>query len=577
MTPDRPDSPVWRRVLMGIARVLATAVVAVAASAALAELEITPIEFGRALPVVLTGEAIVYVLMLGGGAVAGPVMLLTIVLAFAARAGIAIGASALSPQEGGDLIAGAKFYYAAYWPSAVAQVLFMAVLLRLIRPLIARRRRRRRASPRPSPADEVIDDTTREALLAALEESPDAPPASPTVLEEQQLGDLGEQVEADIEEELPAQELALPLDEPEPAEEGPLPPGVIDATPEAPAAEAPEAAEEPADAETAADPAEPEPGPASEAEPAAAEAAEQPVAATPLPGESTDRLEPVGAAEEAGEPAPDEPAGPPVPARNLQEMAAVIADAAGGGADVRVWGASDGRTVIAAVPSGTPAAGTAAHADALARTHVSLCAWLGVDATCLQLTGTPLGAFALRALDESAGVLLLLAGRGEAAAGRLELTMNRTAEAVQGLAPVAGFSAPPALPEMAPLREHRALAGRVADAARAVGGHLARGWRGYRTADGRPVLVTTPAGVDGEVLGRIATAAAECVASFTDALALDRPSWLTVTGGSTVLALGWERIADEDTLLVAVCEDSGGVGRVRWELSAIAQRARAEG
>jgi len=44
-----------------------------------------------------------------------------------------------------------------------------------------------------------------------------------------------------------------------------------------------------------------------------------------------------------------------------------------------------------------------------------------------------------------------------------------------------------------------------------------------------------------------------------------------------VLALGWERIADEDTLLVAVCEDSGGVGRVRWELSAIAQRAEESG
>ncbi len=564
MTPDRRDPPLWRRLLMGIARVLAAAVVAVAASAALAELEIAPIEFGRALPVVLTGEGIIYVLMLGGGAVAGPVMLLTLVLAFAARAGIAIGASALSPQEGGELIAGAKFYYAAYWPSAVAQVLLMAVLLRLIRPLIARRRRPRRATPRPSPADEIIDDTTREALLAALEESPDAPPVSPTVLEEQQLGDLGEQIEVDIEEELPAQELALPLDEPGPPEEGPLPPGVIDATPEAEAATPGEVAEEPVAAEIAAEP-----------EPASVGGVGQPVAAPP--GESTDHLEPVAEAEDAAEAASEQDVGPPAPARNLQEMVAVIADAAGGAADVRVWGATDGRTVIAAVPSGTPAAGTAAHADALARTHVSLCAWLGVDATCLQLTGTPLGAFALRALDECAGVLLLLAGRGEAAAGRLELTMNRAAESVQGLAPVAAFASPPALPEMTPLREHRALVKRVADAARAVGGHLAHGWRGYRTADGRPVLVGTPTGIDGEVLGRIATAAADCVASFTDALALDRPSWLTVTGGNTVLALGWEHIAGEDTLLVAVCEDSGGVGRVRWELSAIAQRAEEAG
>ncbi len=570
MTPDRSDSPVWRRVLVGMVRLLAAAVVAVAASAALAELDIAPIEFGRVLPVVLIGEAIVYILMLGGGAVAGPVMLLTIVLAFALRAGIALGASALSPRVGGDLIAGAKFYYAAYWPSAVAQVLLMAVLLRLIRPLISRRRRRRRrATPRPTQAEEIIDDATREALLAALEESPDAPPVSPTVLEEQQLGDLGELVEADIREELPAQDLALPLDESAPPEEDTLPPGVVDATPEGDTATTAAAATtDEASAEEG--PAEPAP----DDEPVAAEATAAPL----VPGESTDRLEPVVAVGPVGEPEAaggDQAVEPPLPARDLQEMVAVIADAAGGGADVRVWGASDGRTVIAAVPPGTPAADTAAHADALARTHVSLCAWLGVDATCLQLTGTPLGAFALRSLDESAGVLLLLAGRGAAAAGRLELTMNHTAEAVQGLAPVVSFPSPPALPEMAPLRGHDAPAVRVADAARAVGGHLARGWRGYRTADGRPVLVTTPTGVEGEVLGRIATAAAECVGGFTDALALGRPSWLTVTGGNVLLALGWEHILGEDTLLVAVCEDAGGVGRVRWELSAIAQRVGA--
>ncbi len=571
MAQSRPQSSVWLRVLMGIARVLAAVVVAVAASAALAELDVEPVEFARVLPVVLTGEAILYILMLGGGTVAGPVLVLTLVLAFALRAGVALGASALSPQVGGDLIEGAKFYYASFWPSAAAEVLLTTLLLRLMRPLIARRRgSARRPAARPR-VEEVLDDESRDALLAALEEAPDEPPVSPTVLEEQQIGDLAERAETPADEELAAQELVLPFDEAEadpeaeeaeppaeepPADEPPLPPGVIDATPQPAAAEGEVAPAEPTEVAPT-----PEPP---EAAPVATEEAS--------PGEDTERLEPVVAPEQIAE------LGGPATPRNLQEMVDVIAHAAGGdAADVRVWGTTDGRTVIAAVPSGTPAAATAAHADGLAKAHLSLCAWLGADATCMQLAATPLGAYALRALDEAADTMLLMAGRGRASAGRLELMMARTAEAVQGMAPApAGREPAPILPEMTPLRADNALAIRVADAARAVGGRLAKGWLGYRQADRGPVLVAVPPGADAESLARIATAAAGGVAGFTDALALGAPEWLILAGGSTLLALAWEQIAGERALLVAVADDSGAVGRIRWELAEIARLAAAK-
>lgn len=572
MMPDRPQASLGLRILKGFARVVAAAVLAVVASAALAGLDVAPLEFQRVLPVVLTGEAILYILMLGGGSVAGPVLLLTVGLTFVLRAGIAVCAALLAPQEGGDLIAGAKFYYASYWPAATAQVLLMTVLLRLLRPLLARRRssrrRRRAATPRP---EDVVDEATREAILAALAQSPDEPPVSPTVLEEQQIGDLAERVEIEDKEKPPPQELALPLDEDEEpeieteeqvetaaTEEPSLPPGVVDVTAGAPtsavAADGTEASQDAAPEVVASTPA-----------PASVEAEEpQPVDAAP--GESTDRFEPVSAPEAEK---------PPLvaPPRNLQEMVEVISHAAGGGAaEVRVWGTSDGRTVIAAVPAGTPAASTAAHAEGVVRAHLDLCTWLGVEATCVQITATRLGAYALRALDDAAAVLLLLAGRGPAA-GRLELTMARTGEAVQGMVTVDAPPSPPRAPEMVPLREDTSIAEVIADAARAVGGRLIRGWRGYRREDGNAVLVAAPTGVDTEALGRIAVAAAEDVASFTDALALDGPTLLTLNGGSVLLALGWHRIGERDALLVAVSDDSGGVGRVGWELGEIARRA----
>ncbi|MFW6437607.1 MAG: hypothetical protein ACOCZ7_01225, partial [Armatimonadota bacterium] len=250
MARKQPRSSVGVRILMGVARVLAAAVIAMAASAALADLDARPVEFARILPVVLTAEGIIYILMLGGGTVAAPILLLSVLLGLILRAGVAVAAGRLSPQVSGDLIANAQFYYASYWPAAAAQVVMMAVALRLIRPLIATRKRRLRGGrPQVSEAlqDERADEERHDLLLEALAEDTDEPPVSPTVLEERQIGDLTEAVERQAEEEAAEEAPALPFEEEEGAvdaepcedaaeEEQALPPGVIDATPEAVAA-----------------------------------------------------------------------------------------------------------------------------------------------------------------------------------------------------------------------------------------------------------------------------------------------------------------------------------------------------
>ncbi|HUS80562.1 MAG TPA: hypothetical protein VM283_04785, partial [Armatimonadota bacterium] len=124
---------------------LATVVLGVFASAALADLELAPIGFQRALPVFILGEALLYLLMLGGGSVAAPVLFAALVSGFIFRAGIAALAHLLSPAPGAaDLYIGWQFYYVRCWPAAIAQVLLVAAGLRLIRPAIATRRRMRR-------------------------------------------------------------------------------------------------------------------------------------------------------------------------------------------------------------------------------------------------------------------------------------------------------------------------------------------------------------------------------------------------------------------------------------------------
>lgn len=576
MASNRPRPRMGWRILMGIIRVLAAAVLAVAASAALADLDIKPVEFSRVLPVVLTGEGIIYILMLGGGSVAAPILLLALVLTFALRAGIAVGAGALSPQVSGDLIGSAKFYYASFWPAAVAQVLLMAVTLRLIRPLIATRRRRMRHLSRPEVTealeDERREEERREVLLEALTEAPDEPPTSPTVLEERQIGDLTEAVERDLSEEEVAEVLALPFDEEGAAEEAaaaeaeetasepeegageeaPLPPGVVDATPEAlaiaeQAGRSPEEEGAPAPEEEA----------ATEPEPAAAE----PVSAG-APGEDTAPMTPVAPrTPEVGEIAPPE---------NLQGMIDVIARAAGDGTDVRVWRTSDGRTVLAAVPGGTPAAGTAGHANALVSAHLEVCAWLGVDATCPQIAAGPIGAWALQAIDPAGAVILVMAARGDSAAGRLQLAAGRTAEAIRGMAQAAGEPEPPAEAASAlPISLEEGLAREINEAARTLSGRFAQGWRAWRGPHRRIIAVHASPGADIEQAARRTARLVAPIERFADAVALEAPEWVAVSDGQTLLAMQWAERAGEPVVLSALTGDGAALGRVRWELAEI--------
>lgn len=604
MTRGRPQPPLRARILMGGARTLAAVVIAVVASVALAGIGLRPIEFGRVLPIALAAEVILYILLLGGGRIAGPVMLATLVLALALRAGIAVAAAALSPQTDGGLLANARFYYASYWPAAVAQILVMLALLSLIRPLIARRRRMRRPAPTHS-VEEIMDDATRDALLTALEEAPDAPPESPTVLEEQQIGDLAEPPPVAATAEPEQQDLALPLDEggaeePTPAaapeaeeeEEIPLPPGVIDATPEALAARAaaereaagdvppsePTAADRPTAEHVSDEAAQVAEAPApQEKEPPAEEPAVVAAPATapsaPAPGEDTAPLEPIATSEPAppASSAPPEAAAPEVVPQDLRELLTVIARAGGGeDADLRVWAAAHGATILAAVPTGTPAAGTGARADALVRAHAHLCTQVGASERATQLVATPLGGYSLRALDEGAHVLLLLAERGPGAAARLELTSSRVAEAARRLVATVPAAGAPQPAELPPVRVDLTLRARVAAAAQRAGVRLTGEWQAWRRADHRPMLVTTPPGADAEGLARALAALADATEDFTDALALDAPSWLALTDERILCVLAWEPMGEERPLLAAIGADPGSIGRVRWELARLA-------
>jgi hypothetical protein len=575
MASNQPRSRVGVRILMGIARVLAAAVIAVAASAALADLGLKSVEFSRILPVVLTGEGIVYILMLGGGSVAAPILLLALVLSLALRAGIAVGAGALSPQVSGDLVANAQFYYASYWPAAVAQVLVMALMLRLIRPLIATRRRRRFARPQVSEAlqDDRYEEERREVLLEALGEAPDEPPTSQTVLEEQQIGDLAEAVKRDLSDEEVAQALALPFDEEAPeeaakeseeagGEEAPLPPGVVDATPEA-AATALQAEQDASqtEADRAAE-AEAEEEQAPVEEPAVAAAGP---AAESAPGEDTAPLAPVQAE------APSEPEERAAP-ENLQGMVEVISRAAGEGSDVRVWRTPDGRTVLAALPAGTPAAATGGHANALVSAHLEICAWLGEEATCGQISAGPIGAWALQAVDPAGTVLLIMAARGEAAAGRLQIAAERACEAIRGMVEASGAPEPPAQTASAlPLSEEQRSAEAVSAAAQAVGGSFAEGWRAWRGPH-RRIIAAHAAGSGAEDTARKVARLVTPIERFADALALAAPQWTAVSSGQALLAMCRAEHAGEPVVLAALTGSGAAAGRVRWELAEIGRR-----
>ncbi len=567
MASNRPRPRVGASILVGLLRVIAASVIAIVASAALAELAILSVDYARILPVMLTGEAILYILILGGGSVRAPIMLTAIVLGFALRALIAIAASAVSPQAGRDFVSSFQFYHAAYWPAAIAQVFLVGLALRLVRPLIATRKRRLTRRPGPATPEAAREDPEeeerREVLLGALAEAPDQPPVRPTVLEERQIGDLAEAMETPLSDAEVEQALALPFDE-EAAEEG------EESREESAEQPADEPVEEVAEEEVAAE----EPVAATEEEPAAeaapvAEAEVEPEAAAVVGevGEDTATFAPVG-----GGPSQGEEMAPP---SNLQGMVDVISRAAGEDTDVRVWRTPDGRTIVAAVPAGTPAAGTGGHANSLVSAHLEICAWLGTDGTCTQIASGPIGAWALRAVDQPGSVMLMMASRGEAAAGRLQVAAERTAEAVLAMVEAAGEPEGAEAAEVdgvrVPIAPEPANAAAVNEAARRVNGRFAGGWSAWRGPHRRIIAVHGAPGADPQELGQKAARLVGPIERFADAVALEAPEWIALGSGERLLALHWAERDGEPAVLVALTEGGAALGRVRWELGEIAR------
>jgi len=193
---------------------LATVVLATFLSAALGQAGFAQIDFRRALPVVLVGEGLIYILVLGGGLVPGPILLVAVALAFVLRAAIAVLTTELAPPGRVDnLLVAAQYYYASCWPAAGVQILLVVLLLRLSRRVLARGRRARR--PARWRAGPDTDEMTgrREHLIAVLTEAPDAPPRQGVGLpiEEQQIGDLAEVEVPAIEQPAVSPELDIPL------------------------------------------------------------------------------------------------------------------------------------------------------------------------------------------------------------------------------------------------------------------------------------------------------------------------------------------------------------------------------
>ncbi|GEM_PF-6099324 len=568
MAVNRPRPRVGAPILMGLLRVIAASVIAIVASAALAELAIVAVDYSRILPVMLTGEIIVYVLILGGGSVRAPVMLLAIALGVVLRAGIATAASAVSPQAGRDLLSSLQFYHAAYWPAAIAQVFLVALTLRLVRPLIATRRRRLTRRPGAATPEAAREDPEeeerRELLLGAIAEAPDEPPVRPTVLEERQIGDLTEAMEQPLTDAEVEQALALPFDEEAP-EEGEQP---QEESPEQPRGEPAEALTE---EETAAE------GPLGEAEEEATEVAAteaegaevepEAVAVAGEVGEDTAAFAPV-----SGGPSEGEEMAPP---SNLQGMVDVITRAAGEGTDVRVWRTPDGRTIVAAVPAGTPAAATGGHANSLVSAHLDICAWLGADGTCTQIASGPIGAWALRAVDQPGSVMLMMASRGGAVAGRLQVAAERSADAVLAMVEAANEpdGSEPAEAEDArvPISPEPGVAAAVNEATRAVAGRFAGGWSAWRGPHRRIIAAHAAPGVDLQDLGRKAARLVGPIERFADAVALDAPEWIALSSGERLLALHWADYGGQPAVLVVLTEGGAALGRVRWELGEIAR------
>ena len=184
----------------------------------------------------------------------------------------------------------------------------------------------------------------------------------------------------------------------------------------------------------------------------------------------------------------------------------------------------------------------------------------------------------MQALDADGTVLLVMASRGEAAAGRLEVAIARTADAVRGLAKTTGSAAAPTEADAGIVLSPEDRIGRmVTEAAKAVGGHFGAGWRAWRGRHRRAIAVNVPPGIDIERAGRKVARMAAPVARFADAIALDAPQWLARSANGTTLVLRWADVRGEALVLAAQSPGGVPVGRVRWELDEIARQMAQQG
>ncbi len=548
---------------------VATLIIATIGSAALGDMGVRVIEFQRALPVVLLGEALVYILALGGGQVPGPTLLVAFVGGFIFRGGIALLATELAPRgQAESLLAGAQYYYASCWPAVAMQIILVALLLRLSRRALARRRRPRRAIPQLARATEEGAASRREHLMAALMDSPDAPPVMATIAEEQQIGDLGG-LEETTGQEAPSASVA---DRHLPFEAG----ASSEAAPQRPDEDLEEADE------SGAEVAEGDTGEETEALEPLRPAVEEPAHAVE---QLADAVEPAAAPEQSAQAVPEttgtgappaaEPPEPQLaPDETLQEMIDTVVSRfeSADSVQMRIWRTADQRTILAALPAGVAAAEIGPQADSLIRAHLHLCAQMGIALTGLQLGAADGGGYAVRALDEGGALLLLLTSTGDLATSRLEMVARAVFNTLHDLAtkshPPDGSVQPPSA---LALEEDVALSERISEVSMHLTPSAPMQWRAHRRGPDEIIAVAGALGAECSLLAEAIAAGADAAEALASALGLGELSWLAMSGPSASLAVCRCDLDGNPALLACVSSPTQGVGQALWNLRRLAE------
>ncbi|MCD6361525.1 MAG: hypothetical protein J7M38_11775, partial [Armatimonadetes bacterium] len=196
---------------------------------------------------------------------------------------------------------------------------------------------------------------------------------------------------------------------------------------------------------------------------------------------------------------------------------------------VKVWRTAEGATVLAGVPVDAAATAASAQAGGIAQAYRRLRGWLRPSADCLLLAVSPLGACALRSLDEDGGLLLLLAVRGEDAATRLPDAVSAVVaelDNVDDLVPEGPVAAPAELEVR--LEADEALASSLSRAA-GLGTMLPAEWVAWRDAAGGWLATAVPVGTDEPGLAAALAAAMPGVADMTSALGMGGPAYLELS------------------------------------------------